>query len=253
MGSSSNTVSYVTYRVIDPGLGRDQLRENILRGLGTGRIKGIDVDLGNDRAAGFSLYEDPLSIEFGEHGVFFDPLVLFSFRMDKLVIPANTQRLYINRRVQERLNAQGREHMKREERQELADQVKLELLRKALPSITAVDVVWDMDRNTIRFYSTSAAQNEEFLEYFNQHMNIKIQAMNALGILESRLDERELSEIWHLLPTSFLLGGPVNMVRPDDQDFAGGPHTHESEVGEYVTDESGDEHGPEGEGETDNG
>jgi len=216
MGFVNNTISYVTYQVVDSDLPREELRKLILEGLTVGRISQIDVELGHDHTAGFALFDDPLSIEFSEDAVFFDPLVLFSFRMDKLTVPANTARLYIKRRIQERLDTTRRTKMPREEREEISDSVKLELLRRALPSISAIDVVWDMNSNRIRFYSNSASMNEEFLVRFNQHVGLKLRMMNGVGILESRLDERELEQVWHLLPTSFLLGGSVTMTtRPD--------------------------------------
>jgi DNA recombination-dependent growth factor C len=217
MGFANNTVSYVTYRFVDSKWTGEELRKKILDGLTVGRIGAIDVDLGNDQTSGFALFEDPLDTEFTEQTAFYDPLVLFSFRMDKLVVPANTMRLFVRRRIQERLDSTRRQKMPREERDELTAEVKLDLLRKALPSITTVDVVWDLKNAAIRFYSNSNALNEAFLVRFNEHLDMKLQAMNAVGILENRLDDRELEQVWHLLPTSFLLGGPIEIgTRSDD-------------------------------------
>ncbi len=205
----------MTYQVVDTDLPRDEIRRKILEGLTVGRIGAIDVELGHDHATGFALFEDPLSTEFSEGEVFYDPLALFSFRIDKLSVPANTARLYIKRRVQERLDSTRRMKMPREEREEISDGVKMELLRRALPSITAIDVVWDMNAGRIRFHSTSAAANEEFLIRFNQYIGLKLRMMNGVGILESRLDERELDQVWHLLPTSFRLGATLAMGAPE--------------------------------------
>lgn len=220
MGFVNNTISYVTYQVIDKDIPRDELRRRILDGLTVGRISSIDVELGHDHTAGFALFEDPLSTDFSEGEVFFDPLVLFSFRLDKLNVPANTARLYVKRRVQERLDSTRRTKMPREEREELSDGVKLELLRRALPAINAIDVVWDLNSNRIRFYSTAAAMNEEFLVRFNQHVGLKLRMMNGVGILESRLEERELDQVWHLLPTSFRLGAPITFGGNEPDEIA---------------------------------
>jgi len=219
MGFSNNTISYVTYQVVGPDQPRDELRKLIIEGLTVGRIGSIDVDLGHEKATGFALFEDPLSTEFSEGAVFFDPLVLFSFRIDKLSVPASTQRLYVKRRIQERLDSTRRGKMPREEREEITDAVKMELLRRALPAIAAVDVVWDMNSNRIRFHSTSAGANEDFLIRFNQHIGLKLRLMNGVGILESRLEERELDQVWHLLPTSFRLGGVITMGRDEPEDM----------------------------------
>jgi len=208
MGFNNQTVSYVTYRVTEDVNG-EELRQSILRGLTVGRISPIDVDLGHDQSFGFATFEDPLQTEFTEQNIFFDPLAVFSFRVDKLAVPAGTLRIYTRKRLQDRLAASSRSRMPREERDELSEQVRLELLRRALPSINAVDVIWDMARGIIRFYSLSQSLNEAFLVRFNQFLDLKLQAMNPVGILESRLDEREIEQVWHLLPTSFLFGGTI--------------------------------------------
>ena len=234
MGFVNNTVSFVSYQVVENDIQGEALRNKILEGITVGRIGGIDVDLGNDQAAGFALFEDPLSTEFSEGAVFFDPLAVFSFRIDKLSVPPTTARLYVKRKVQERLESTRRSMMPREERQEITDSVKLDLLRRALPAINAVDVVWDMRTNRIRFYSTSPSVNEDFLVRFNQYIGLKLRAMNGVGVLESRLDQRELDQVWHLLPTSFRLG--ATLAPGGDDDVIPGAYVDDSDETSEETD-----------------
>lgn len=243
MGFSNNTVSYVSYRVVESSLSGEELRQTILDGLSRGRISKIDVDLGTDRSTGFALYDDPLSTDFTHEGVFFDPLVLFAFRADKLTVPATTMKLYVRRRIREHLDATRRDKMPREEREELTAAVKLDLLKKALPTINTADVVWEINTGRIRFYSTSAILNEDFMIRFNEYLGIKIQAMNAVGILESHLDERDLHDVWHLLPTSFLLGGTIEVGYPGSQkeDFVPCANDDEDNADEGAETDGGDE------------
>jgi hypothetical protein len=205
MGFQNNTVSYTTWEVREaPG---PDLKEAVVDGLSRGRIYSIDIDAGRDRAAGFAVFDDPLNTDFSPENVLFDPLILFSFRMDRLTVPASTLKLYVRRRVNENLAATRREKMPRQERDELAEAVRHDLLRRAIPAIQAYDVVWDTASGRLRLFTTSNAICEEFTARIREFLGLEIRALNTVGILESRLDERDLEEVYHLLPASFAAPG----------------------------------------------
>lgn len=205
MGFAQNTMSYTTWQVLTGPL--PEHRQDLLDGLVRGRIGGIDVDVGRDRTAGFAVFDDPLDTGFLEANVFFDPLVLFCFRMDKLTVPPSTLKLYIRKRIGENLAATRRERMPRVEREELIEQVRHDLLRKAIPAIAAYDAVWDVASGRLRLFSTSAAVREEFVARCREYLGLDLRAMDTVGVLETRLDEHELIEAFHLLPFRFGTGG----------------------------------------------
>lgn len=212
MGFLQNTVSFTTYRL--PKAPDGDLRQTVLEGLQRGRVSTIDIDLGRDRSSGFAVFENPLSSEFEEGNIFFDPLIAFAMRMDKLSVPPSTQRLYIQQRIRENLLTTGRAKLPKQEREELTEQVRLDLLRRAIPAITVADVIWDMRTSMIRLYSTSTALNDEFMDRFHHIFGIHLIPMNTVGILESILDERSLHDVYYLLPTSFLAGGEISPLNP---------------------------------------
>ena len=214
MGFATSTMSYSSWQVIQSPL--PEHRQDLLDGLVRGRIGGIDVDVGRDRAAGFTVFDDPLETTFLEGNVFFDPLVLFCFRMDKLTLPASTLKLYVRKRLQENLAATRRERMPRVERDELTEQVRHDLLKRAIPAISAFDVVWDVTSGRLRLFSTSAAVREEFVTRCHEFLGLELRALDTVGVLESRLDEHELIEALHLLPFRFGTGGSLT----DDEEEA---------------------------------
>jgi len=207
MGFATSTMSYTTWEVLSGPL--PEHRQDLLDGLVRGRIGGIDVGVGRDRAAGFAVFDDPLETGFEEANVFFDPLVLFCFRMDKLTVPPSTLKLYIRKRIAENLAATRRERMPRAEREELIEAVRHDLLRKAIPAISTYDAVWDMSSGRLRLFTTSAAVREEFVARCREYLGVELRAMDTVGILETRLDERELEEAFHLLPFRFGTGGAL--------------------------------------------
>lgn len=210
MGFNNSTISYTTYEVLQAP---PDWKEAVVEGLRQGRIYAIDIDAGRDKAAGFAVFDDPLETEFTPENSVFDPLVLFTFRMDKLTVPASTLKLYVRKRVTENLAATRREKMPRDERDELAEQVRTDLLRRAIPAIAAHDVVWDTASGRLRLFSTSAAVCEEFLVRAREFLRLELRAMNTVGVLERYLDERDLHEAYHLLPATFLAPGANGIVR----------------------------------------
>jgi len=207
MGFAQNTMSYTTWQVLTGPL--PEHRQDLLDGLLRGRIGGIDIDVGRDRSAGFAVFDDPLETGFLEANTFFDPLVLFCFRMDKLTVPPSTLKLYVRRRLAENLAATRRERMPRAEREELAEQVRHDLLRKAIPAISTYDVVWDVPSGRLRLFTTSAAVREEFIARCREYLGLEMRCLDTVGVLETRLDERELEEALHLLPFRFGTGGSL--------------------------------------------
>ncbi len=206
------TLSCTSYEVIQaPG---PDLKAAVLEGLERGRIHRIDVDLGHDTAMGFARVDDPLEVDFSVDNVFFDHMAAFSFRVDKLVIPSNTRRLYYKKRLAETLAARDRPKLSKAEREEISDAVRMELLRRAIPSINAVKVVWDTISNRLRLFSTSKVVADEFTARIRDHLGLHLRLLNTVGVLERGLDERELNEAYHLLPTTFLAGNNG----PDEED-----------------------------------
>ncbi len=202
MALTRGIVSYTPYRVgavPDP-----DWKGVVLDGLIRGRVSAIDVNLGRDKATGFAVFWDPLDTDFTAEKVFADPLVLFCLRVDRLVVPPSTLRLHVRQRVAEVLAATRRHKLPREEREEIEEQVRADLLRRALPAITACEAVWDTRSNRLRLSTTSQALNEEFTVRAREFLGLELQPLNLVGVLESRLDDEELDQAYHLLPSSFV-------------------------------------------------
>lgn len=228
MALARGTVSYTAYRVMAaPG---PDLRAVVLDGLIRGRISTMDVALGRDRTTGFAVFADPLDTDFTEEKVFWDHLVVFSLRTDRLVVPSSTLRLHIRRRVAEVLAATRRERLPREEREEIADAVRVDLLRRTLPAITAYEVVWDTRSDRVRLSTTSQALADDFTSRVREFLGLELQPLNLVGVLESRLDEEERAQVYHLLPSTFVPATPSRRGRRDWGGAARGRGEEEDEA-----------------------
>jgi len=215
MAMSRGIVSYTPYRVRSGPSDRMAVLDGLIRG----RIAPIDVAAGRDRAIGFAVFEDPLDTEFTEEKVFFDPLTVFCIRADRLGVPPSTLRLHVRRRVTEALAATRRQKLPREEREQIEQQVREDLLRRAVPAITACEVVWETRSNRVRLSSTSASLNEEFLTLAREFLELELEPMNLVGVLEDRLDDQQVDQAYHLLPSSFIPAPAAarRPVRPEEE------------------------------------
>jgi DNA recombination-dependent growth factor C len=200
-----STVTYTCY-VVREAPGPD-LQVAVLEGLVRGRIFKIDIAVGHDRAAGFATWEDPLDVEFTAEKVFFGPVALFTLRLDRIVIPASTLKLYTRQRIRQNLESTRREKMPRAEREELSEAVRADMMRKAIPTISSYPVTWDLESGRVRLHSTSAAVCDEFVTRCRDNLGLELRPLNTVGVMESGLDERELDAAFHLLPASFLAIG----------------------------------------------
>ena len=200
-----NTITYTAYEVGEAPKG--DLHAHVLEGLTRGRIFKIDIDVGHDRTAGFATYEDPLDVDFTADKVFFGTLVLFSFRMDKIAVPASTLKLYTRQRIRQNLEATRRDKMPRAERDELSEVVKTDMMKRAIPTISTFPVLWDVASGRLRLMTTSAIACDDFVARFRDTVGIELRSKNTVGVLEAGLDEKELDQAMHLLPTTFLAGG----------------------------------------------
>lgn len=196
------TATYTCYRVIEIPAMDPQMA--LMDGLMRGRISRIDVESGRDRAVGFATWEDPLDTEFTPEKVFFGSQALFSFRIDRIAIPSSTLKLFVRQRIKQNLEATHRKKMPRQERDELVETVRTELVRKAIPTINAYQVMWDMEAGRIRLNTSTSSICDEFSTRCRHILGLVLKPMNLVGVMENGLTKSELDEVYRLLPTSFI-------------------------------------------------
>ena len=64
--------------------------------------------------------------------------------------------------------------MLRKKDRDIKEQVRQELVKRSLPSPTLFDVCWNTATNSILFFSTSAAANEEFMGWFFRAFGLEL-------------------------------------------------------------------------------
>jgi len=196
-----NRVTFVTYRVSEiPS--EDEIFEGIVRG----KIGKVDLALGKDKTCGFASFQNPLSTDFSKEDLFFQGLVFVSFRIDRYVVPTCTLRLYVKERIESILKESGRQRIRKEEKEEIADNVRKSLLSKALPAINAYKVIWDIEKRVLRLFCTSRAVRDDFEAWTHEFLGITLSPFNMATIVKDGLGQNMMQKVLHLLPVNFGLG-----------------------------------------------
>mgnify|MGYP001770055818 CR=1 FL=1 len=81
-----------------------------------------------------------------------------------------------------------------------------ELFNSPARSAALLAAAWSTHCNRLRLFSTSKVVADEFTARIREHLGLHLRLLNTVGVLERGLDERELNEAYHLLPTTFLAG-----------------------------------------------
>lgn len=143
----------------------------------------------------------------GEAGLddpFVAELCIFSMEVITWSIPNELVRRIVDGRVWDWKVAHKQARTPRELRGLIKDEVISELRQSALQKPKAVDVVWDVGRNSARFWSLAQNQNDAFVELFTRSFGVEIIPFSPEVVI-SGYDDRLVKEMC-ALEESDLLG-----------------------------------------------
>ena len=172
------------------------------------------------RSVGWVPTQDPIATEFRRDQVFISPYIVFSMRIDKWALPTPWVKALTNQAIAERLpqldeeeaqlqEDEGKLRTKAKLSKAERNKIKLEVItrikQKTLPSMKIIDVVWNYNERTVRFWSTSKAVCDEFAELFEQTFGFQIDEDSPfmmaknLGLSEKQLDDMVNATPWQPL------------------------------------------------------
>jgi hypothetical protein len=204
MGALQGTVTIRRYLVRGE---KPKDPQRLLRGARAHVLVPIDPKSDVEKVAGWAVLADPTDLELSADKVFFGPTVALALRIDTLVPPAAV----VKRLVAEKLRQSGR-RPNRAEKQAAKDEVKRQLRSRYLPTLRAVDVVWQTDTGQVTFWSHAKGVNEVLIDLFYKSFGLELVAKGP-GVLAGALPKG-------LEPTPELVFGfpglPGRAVTSDD-------------------------------------
>lgn len=119
-----------------------------------------------DERAGWCAVGQPFELELTPDKVFTGPYLTLGLRIDRFRFPpavVNAELEQASRTLREK---RGQEKLSRSQKEELKQRVLHGLRRRYLPRMQMVDLVWNLDRQELYFWSQSGALHERLAALF---------------------------------------------------------------------------------------
>lgn len=202
MGFLSPSVSITRYKV--EGKIREPFFDTISDGLKQYVMKDSDDDISVKRV-GWTSFDRPFAPDFDGSSFVIGTNLVFSLRVDKKVIPSKIINKYYSIEVARQLAKSGRQYLMRDEKKMIKDNI-LDTLILRIPATPFIyDVIWDIDRSLLWFFSNLKSANEELETLFYQSFNLSLIRLFPFTIADfiMGLSDGDRDILAKLAPTNF--------------------------------------------------
>jgi DNA recombination-dependent growth factor C len=195
-------VSITRYRV--DGKIESPVLENITRGLAGNAITEID-DEASEKSVGWTALENPFRPDFSGSSFVIGAYLVFSLRIDKKTIPAKIVKKHYQIALARRMTDTGRDHLTKSEKQEIKEGVVQGLSMRIPATPNVFDVLWNIEGQSLWFYSTQKAANEELETLFAKSFKCNLIRLFPYTVAEltAGLSDAERDALATLTPTRF--------------------------------------------------
>lgn len=167
-----------------------------------------DIDeLPEERAYGWTAFEDFLDTTFVTHPVEKGVYLTFSLRLDTRRVPPAVIKKYlaISLKKEEAINQeQGKKSISRDRKKELREQVMLKLRMRFLPIPAEFQVIWNTATGIVFFSSTQGKMIDLFQEQFSKTFELDLEPITPYELAASMMsDTAALDTLDTLEPTTF--------------------------------------------------
>jgi hypothetical protein len=171
MGLLKGTWTFSRFRVLDNlpeqlnALIDDGLKKNAFSDF-TGKF--------SEMSLGWTDMENILDTDFTYARYKCGNYLIFSLRMDRRSLSAALLKLKIMEKEREYLAESSKKRLYRQEREDIKERVRLELLERALPVPSFHEVCWSLSQNTVIFGSHSDKVMEAFQKLFKESFQLTL-------------------------------------------------------------------------------
>ena len=202
MGLLANSVSITQYRV--DGKLPEPITERLLDGLQHHCIQDIDGET-IEKAVGWTPIDHPYDPDFSLSPFVIGEYIFFSLRLDKKAIPSKILKKALHVEMARQLKVKEREFLSRNEKQEIRDQVIQRLLIKIPANPNIYDVLWNIEKCELLFFSVLKAANEALETLFIKSFDLSLTRLFPYTLAEwaGALTEPQKDMLGALSPTRF--------------------------------------------------
>lgn len=153
---------------------------------------------------GWCALGQPSDLSPTPESIFRDSYITLGLRMDRYRFPSAVVNAKLQEATKEKLKREGSEKLSRPESAELKARVLIDLRRQYLPTMRMVDLVWNLDRAELQFWSNSQNVGETLSGLFELTFGLELVGNSpyiaAREVITdkprlSRLDQAELTPV----------------------------------------------------------
>lgn len=145
-------------------------------------ISPVDIDEAKEHSSGWCHpFTGEASLGNADKLVF-DNVFVFGLRSDSKRIPGTLFRLQLKaalESLERKAGGRGKSQLSKKAKDAVKDRIRAELLRRTLPSIRLVEVLWHLQSNEIWILSTSSSVLDDFEKHFNETFALPFVHLNA--------------------------------------------------------------------------
>ena len=203
MGLISSSISITQYKV--SGEINGNLIPTITEGLKKFSITDIDHEP-IQKTAGWTCFESPYLPDFDKTSCVIGTYFVFSLRIDKKSIPAKIIKKYYMAEMAKKLAESEREHLSRNEKKTIKDNV-INFLSLRIPAAPNIyDILWNYEESYLWFFSNQKAANEELETLFSKTFRLKLIRLfpYTMADLSASLSDTDRDRLHNISPTKFV-------------------------------------------------
>jgi len=203
MGLLSSSVSITRYKV--KGEIKGDLIPTITEGLTKYSITDIDHEP-VEKTAGWTSFDNPYLPDFENTSCIIGTHFVFALRIDKKSIPTKIIQKYYVAEMAKKLAESEREHLSRNEKKNIKDNI-INFLSLRIPAAPNIyDVLWNYEESALWFFSNQKAANEELETLFSKSFHLKLIRMfpYTMADLSEKLTDEDRNRLSTISPTNFM-------------------------------------------------
>jgi recombination associated protein RdgC len=158
----------------------------------------------NEERTGWCNIEHPFDMSFDEYKLFYNEYLNVAMRTDRWRIPAALLKAYCTEAERKYMLENGKEKLRRGEKEEIKAVITAELKNRLLPSLKTIDVSWNTHTGIVRFWNASARVCETFQDLFEDTFGLRLVADSPyVSALQFEMTDALLAALPESEPATF--------------------------------------------------
>ena len=202
MGFLKNTSSFSRFNVNPSSVLPEDYRRIFAANILRFSFREIDDQSDDAQSVGWVDIADPMNTDFKGEEFFKGDFITLGLRTDSRKVPSQALKDQFRKALKEKWS-NGEPSLAKDQRIELKEAIKLQLLKRAIPSTKLCDFMWNTQTSEVYFSATSERDCLQFLGIFKETFGINLTQLFPYSIAQEIVSIDQHSHLDHLSPAVF--------------------------------------------------